>query len=156
MKKILALFLVCILMQAQAMAATLPAGSVVHVQPTKEIDADKVKEGDLVEFNVMLPVKVNGVAVIKPGTVVTAQVTKKKNNFILGVPGHIEVGNFRIYVDDKEPITLRGTILDEGDDRYWCHIGWFFLFPVLFVKGDDGKIPMNSNHILYTVDDARL
>lgn len=156
MKKILALFLVSAFMQVQAMAAVLPSGSVVHVQPTREINADKVKEGDLVEFNVVLPVKANGSVLIKPGTIVTAQVTKKKNNFILGVPGHIEVGNFKIYNEDKEPITLRGTILDEGDNRYWCHIGWFFLFPVLFVKGDDGKIPMNSNHILYTVDDARL
>ena len=156
MKKILALFLVCILMQAQAMAAILPSGSVVHVKPTKTIDADKVKEGDQVEFQVILPVKANGVVLVKPGTIVTGEIIHKKNNFILGVPGNIEVGNFRIYIDDKDPITLRGTVLDEGDNRYWVHIGWFFLFPVLFVKGDDGKINMNSNHVLYTVDDARL
>ena len=156
MKKIFALLLVCLFMHTQVMAAVLPAGSVVHVQPSRMVDADKVKEGDQVEFQVVLPVKSNGEVLIKAGTIVTGQVTKKKNNFILGVPGHIEVGNFKIYQDDKDPITLRGNILDEGDNRYWCHIGWFFLFPVLFVKGDDGKIPMNSNHILYTVDDARL
>ena len=156
MKKIIALLLVCLFMHTQAMAAILPAGSVVHVKPTKTIDADKVKEGEQVEFQVVLPVKANGTVLIKPGTIVTGQVTQKKNNFILGVPGNIEIGNFRIYLDDKDPITLRGYVSDEGENRYWVHIGWFFLFPVLFVKGDDGKINMNSNHVLYTVDDARL
>lgn len=156
MKKIFALLLVGFFLHTQVMAAVLPSGSVVHVKPTKTIDADKVKEGEQVEFQVVLPVKANGTVLIKPGTIVTGQVTQKKNNFILGVPGNIEIGNFRIYLDDKDPITLRGNVFDEGENRYWVHIGWFFLFPVLFVKGEDGKINMNSNHVLYTVDDYTL
>lgn len=156
MKNFFAILLISLFIHTQAMSAILPLGTAIHIQPNYEIDADKIKQGDPVEFNVVLPVKVNDKVLIKPGTLVTAQIIKKRNNFIFGVPGYIEAGNFRIHTENNEVITLRGTISDEGNNRYWCHIGWAFLFPVLFLKGDDGKIPMNVNHVLYTAEDVKI
>jgi len=156
MKKTIAMLLLLFTTHVQTFANTLPAGTAVQVQPKTKIDADKVKEGELVDFIVTIPVKVDGKVVIKAGTAVVGQITKKKNNFIFGVPGEIEVGNFKIYEQENNVIPLHGLISDEGNNRYWAHIGWFFLFPILFVKGDDGKIPKNLNYVLYTVDDARL
>lgn len=156
MKKFIIGILLCFLMSAQSFATTLPSGTLVTVQPTKKIDADKVKEGDLVEFVVNQTVKNNNDIFIKAGAIVIGQVTKKKNNFILGVPGELHVGNFRVEGQNGEIINLRGNIIDEGDNRYWAHIGWFFLFPILFVKGDDGFIQMNSTHLLYTIEDVNL
>ena len=156
MKKIIALFLICIMSQIATFAGTLYSGSLVTVQPTKKLDADKLKEGELVDFFVTIPVRVDDKIVIKAGTPVTAQVTRKKNNFILGVPGALELSNFKIARDNGDIISLRGTVADEGENRYWVHIGWFFLFPVLFIKGDDGKIEMNTNHMLYTLEDIKF
>ena len=81
---------------------------------------------------------------------------KKKNNGILGIPGELELGNFEMVASNNDIIRLRGTVVDKGEGRYWANVGWFFLFPILFVKGDDGKIPVNSTHRLYTVEDINL
>lgn len=156
MKKILGLFLALFLVSAPLQAAVLPAGTAVNVHSVQEIDADEVKAGDIVSFIVTHPVKYNDKVVIKAGTEVKAQVTKRKNNCILGIPGTLEIGNFKIYKTDGEFLGLRGTVIDKGEQRYWANIGWIMVFPLLFIKGDDGKIPMNLDYILYTVDDISL
>jgi hypothetical protein len=156
MKKIMSLFLLLTLVQAQVMAVTLPAGTPVHIKPIRTVDADKHKLGELVKFEVIVPVKVNEKTVIKPTTTVTGKVIKHKNNCIIGVPGHIEVGNFAIQTEKGKEIFLNGTIYDEGNNRYWSNVGWIFLFPLLLIKGDDGKIQMNTHHILYTLEDVNL
>lgn len=156
MKKIIALFLLCALAQTQVLAVTLPAGTPVHIRPVNTIDADKDKLGDVVNFEVTIPVKVDNKTVIKPTTSVTGKVIKHKNNCLIGVPGHIEIGNLFIQTDNGKEIYLRGSVYNEGENRYWSNIGWFFMFPLLFIKGDDGKIQSNSNHILYTLEDVSL
>ncbi len=156
MKKILSVIMLSLLLQSQIYAATIPEGTMVVVQPQKGIDADNVKTGDRVNFAVIHPVKVNNEVVIKSGREVTAEVVKKKNNGILGIPGELELGNFEMVASNNDIIRLRGTVVDKGEGRYWANVGWFFLFPILFVKGDDGKIPVNSTHRLYTVEDINL
>lgn len=156
MKKILAMIFMVMLLQVPVSAAMLPQGTVVVVQPQRLVDADDYKDGDTVKFTVLQPVKVNGDVLIKSGTEVLAQVVKKKNNFILGIPGEIQLDNFRIYTNDNEIIRLRGSVIDKGDGRYWAHIGWFFLFPLLFIKGNDGKIQANTTHTLFTLEDVNL
>ncbi len=148
MKKILSVIMLSLLLQSQIYAATIPEGTMVVVQPQKGIDADN--------FTVIHPVKVNNEVVIKSGREVTAEVVKKKNNGILGIPGELELGNFEMAASNNDIIRLRGTVVDKGEGRYWANVGWFFLFPILFVKGDDGKIPVNSTHRLYTVEDINL
>lgn len=156
MKKILSVIFTVLLLQIQAFAVVIPDSTPVIVQPMKMIDADNYKLGDQVKFAVLQPVKIDGKVVIKSGTEVLAQTIKKKNNFILGIPGEIEVGNFHIVTPSNEIIRLRGSISDKGNGKYWAHIGWFFLFPLLLVKGNDGKIPANSTLILYTIEDVNL
>ena len=156
MKKILSIIMLSLLLQSQIYAATIPEGTMLVVQPQKEINADNVKEGDRVNFTVVQPVKVNNEVVIKSGREVTAEVVKKKNNGILGIPGELELGNFEMVASNNDIIRLRGTVVDKGEGRYWANVGWFFLFPILFIKGDDGKIRVNSTHRLYTVEDFNL
>jgi len=156
MKKIILFMLIMLSFQISVSAATLPAGSIVMVQSTKMIDADDVKLGDTVEFIVIQSVKLGDDVIIKSGEQVLAKVVKRKNNFIFGVPGEINVGDFQIVKPNNEVIRLRWTIVDKGDNRYWANFGWFFVFPILFIKGDDGKIQMNSSHILYTIEDINL
>ena len=79
-----------------------------------------------------------------------------KNNFILGIPGELELTNFQLITGDNDPIPLRGNINDKGEGRYWAHIGWFFLFPLLLVKGGDGKIPATVQYTMYTMEEVEL
>ena len=156
MKKIIAALLLILLFQVQAHAEILPQGTMVVIQAKSEIDADNVKLGQNVKFRVINPIKINNKILIKSNTEVLAEVTTKSNNFILGKPGKLGLDNFRIVTLDNKIIPLNGQILDEGENRYWANIGWFFLFPILFIKGNDGKIPANVSHTMYILEDIDL
>ena len=158
MKKIISILLILLFMQMQVLAQTLPQGTLVIVQPSKIIDADDVQLGDTVSFTTLKPVKVNGKVVINQGTEVTAKVTKRKNNGILGIPGEIEISDFMIVTQNNEIIHLCGVAQNKGDGRYWANAGWVFIItiPLLFIKGNDGKILTNTSYMLYTAEDVNL
>ena len=156
MKKIISLVLCLSFISLQASAIILPEGKAIPVKPVQDLNADNLKQGETVIFEVAQPVKVNGNVVVKQGTEVTAQVAKLKNNFILGIPGEMELTNFQLITNDNDSILLRGNIRDKGEGRYWAHVGWFFLFPLLFVKGGDGKIPATVQYTMYTMEEVNL
>lgn len=155
MKKFFIALLTLGLLQLQCFAASIPAGTSVVVQSKNTIDADYVKIGDKVNFKVARPVKVNGENVIPVGTEVSAVVVKKKNNGILGIPGKIEIGQFELD-NPNGSICLTGNVYDEGENRYWANVGWIFVFPLLFIKGNDGKINPTFTYTLYTVEESSL
>ena len=123
---------------------------------TQEINADYLNKGQTVEFSVDSPVIINGVTVIKAGTRATAEVLNKKNNFIFGIPGEIQVGNFKLNNGGSSPINMSGSITEKGSSRYWSHIGWLIVWSLLLVKGGDGVIPAGTRHTIYTIGDTYL
>lgn len=158
-KKMLSLFLSFVLIALQvspvlAESIKIPAGTPITIYVNEEIDADDVQVDENISFSVQDPVYINNKLVIKSGTLVVGQVTKLKNNSILGIPGEIQIGNFRIS-DSNQIINLRGNITNKGTNRAWVNVGWFFwvALPLLFVKGNDGKISAGTYQILYTVGD---
>ena len=163
MKKILSqlllVFLFNMLILQNAVFATnilIPSGTPVAVYLENKIDADEISENDTIDFIVQDNVRINNKIVIKSGTNVTGQIIKKRNNFILGLPGEVQVGNFSLIAEDNQQIYLRGIMQNKGTGREWANIGWFFLFPLLFIKGDDGKIEAGRYQIMYTVNDVIL
>ena len=151
MKNFITILFSLLLLQMPIFALSIPSGTPVVVKPQNLIDADEVKEGDNVKFTVIQPVKVNDEIIINTGTEVTAKIIKRKNNGILGIPGNIEIGEFNILTPENEIIRLTGTVTDAGEGRYWANVGWIFVFPLLFIKGNDAKIPVNRTYILYTI-----
>ena len=158
MKKFFAVLISVMLLQIQAFALTIPKGTLVLVRATKTIDADNVKVGDNVNFITVKPVKAGDNVLIPQGTEVNAKVTTRKNNGILGIPGEIEVSEFYILMPNNEIMYLSGIVSDKGVGRYWVNAGWVFIItlPMLFIKGNDGKIQPNSNYMLYTADDMNI
>lgn len=152
MKRFIAVLFMVLLLQSQVFATVIPTGTLVIVQPYQTIDADDVKVGDNVSFKVHQPVKVNNEVVIKTGTEIQARVIKKKNNGILGIPGEIQIGEFQIITPNSESLRLTGMVSDEGENRYWANVGWIFVLPLLFIKGNDGKIPCTSTYMLHTAE----
>ncbi len=132
----------------------IPAGTPIMIYSEKEIDADDVKMNENISFVVQNPVYVNDKIVIKADTEVVGQVIKRKNNSILGISGEIQVGNFKIK-HSNQVINLRGTIINKGDNRAWVNLGWIFwiTLPMVFIKGNDGKIPAGTYQMLYTIGD---
>lgn len=153
---ILLLFSLFVLAGLQGYSQTIPQGTLVVVQPLKTIDADDVKVGENVKFRIVNPVKVNGEVVFPHGTEVDAKIIKRKNNGILGIPGEIVIGEFKIITQNNEIIHLSGIVSDSGDNRYWANVGWIFVWPLLFVKGNDGKVFSHTTHMLYVAEEYEI
>ncbi|MBR3888976.1 hypothetical protein IKJ53_00520 [bacterium] len=160
-KRFLSTFILLSLFVIQAQPSfsktiTIPAGTPVTVMCEKEIDADDVKVDEIVECIIKENVKVNNVTVLKAGTPVQGKIIKKKNNCICGVAGEVQIGDFYIKLKDNNYINLRGAIADKGESRAWVNAGWIFwiTLPMVFIKGNDGKIKTGTYSVLYTIDDA--
>ena len=154
MKKFILLFLLLIPLFANA--EKIPSGTLIVVQPTKFIDADEVKLNEKVNFITVEPVKIDGKILINPNTEVQGTVVKRKNNGILGIPGKIGIGEFILIQNNEKIIRLRGDVINNGENRYWANVGWVILWPLLFVKGDDGQISEHNTFMLYTAEDYDL
>lgn len=140
----------------QSKGLKIPAGTSVTVYNSQEINADNLEKGQNIEFTVDNPVIIDGITVIQAGTRVSAQVLNKKNNFIFGIPGEIQVGNFKIHNVGNKQIDMMGSITEKGDSRYWAHIGWLIVWPLLMVKGGDGIIPAGQRYTIHTIGDTYL
>ena len=134
----------------------IPAGTSVTVYNSQEINADNLKKGQNIEFTVDNPVIIDGITVIQAGTRVSAQVLNKKNNFIFGIPGEIQVGNFKLHNIGNKQIDMMGSITEKGDSRYWSHIVWLIVWPLIMVKGGDGIIPAGQRYTIHTIGDTYL
>lgn len=135
----------------------IPAGTAVTVYNSHEINADDFATGQSVNFIVDNAVTVNGIEIIKSGTQATAEITNKRNNFIFGVPGEIQISNFKINNIGMKSLNLQGTFDKKGKSRYWSHFGWIpWVFPLLFVKGEDGIIREGTRYTVYTIGDIYI
>ncbi|MFI3300024.1 MAG: hypothetical protein R3Y28_01245 [Candidatus Gastranaerophilales bacterium] len=132
----------------------IPKGTGINIINENAIDNDEIELDEFIEFIARDNIEINGEVAIKAGTSVLGQVTKKRNNFIFGVPGKIEINNFRIVQNDNDDIMLRGSIKKTGASRYWCIAGLLFIvtIPLIFIKGDDAKINSGTYKRLYTLD----
>ncbi len=139
--------------QQEKIKVKIPAGTTVRIAADKEIDADNNKEGDNVYFTLLNPIIIEDYEVVKSGLRVEGRVIDKHNNFIFGKPGNITLGDFKLELANGEFIDLHGELYDKGEARWWANIGWLIVWPLLFVKGDDGKISQGTSKILHTSRD---
>ena len=158
MKKIIIAILTFVFVQSFACALNVPSGSIITIQPQNEIDADDYKTGDTINFTLVQPLKYNNNIIIKAGSEVTGTVVKNKNNGCFGIPGEIQISNFRIIDANQGDVRLRGSVISKGESKYWVNVGWIFLItiPMVFIKGQDAKVPMNSTYMLYTAEDIDI
>jgi hypothetical protein len=137
-----------------ALAETLPTGTPIQIALDKEVDHDEVKVGEVVPAHVIAVVKQDGKVVFHVGTPVKGTVTRRKNNSICGVPGSIELGNFKISGVDGQIVPLTGNYQRKGDSHIIGSLvgAYFILFP-LFIKGQDGIIESGAEATMYTAQE---
>ena len=67
----------------------VPAGTQVDVEAAYTVSSLDVQSGDLISFRVLVPIKINGVAVIDKGALVTARVLEAKRGGHWGKAGRL-------------------------------------------------------------------
>ncbi|MBO5677696.1 MAG: hypothetical protein J6S02_06155 [Bacteroidaceae bacterium] len=147
---------VTIPMNAETVVVT--AGTPVHLELTDNIDGNKVKQGQTIDFRVISDVIIDGKKVISAGSMAKGQVVDRKKSTLLGIPGEVQVAIKHVIATDGTMIHLSGSSLsDEGDSRLVVSlvVTFFCLFGFL-IKGGKAQIPSGTTLQAYVASNTQL
>jgi hypothetical protein len=148
---------------APAPAATLPAGTIVRLRTTEEIDSKHAKAGDTLPLEVMRDVKIGELLVIAKHTPVAATLTQVRR-----APRGLRHGSLALEVKavidiNGNPIAVSGTRRETGPGERQAEayteavLSLGFLAPhVFFLHGDEAVVPRGSEIDPILSDDVVL
>ena len=102
---------------ARFVAVRLPAGMRVELEAAYRVSSQEVREGDLLTFRVVNPVKVEGVTVIEPGAVATARVVKASRGGHFGRAGRLAWEMFEVTAADGTRLRIQAAGRQVGDSK---------------------------------------
>ncbi len=133
----------------------LPSGTPVVIRMLSSVSSSDAVVGTTVDFKVEQDVMVGDAAVIKAGTMGSAEVISAEDNGFIGEEGKLTVGNFEVKTANGTSIPLKGVISDKGESKATLSIllGVIVCLPFLFLKGKDATIDGNIVRTVYTAAD---
>lgn len=136
----------------------LKAGTPVNLRLTEEISS-KVKDvGDIIHFEVVGDVKVDGKVVIKAGAPAEGEITIAEKQEMLGRPGKIAFMVRSTQAVDGTRAPLRATLTREGRDKETSALmlGLFICFLFLWKKGEPAVFPAGTEVRAYVDYDTEI
>ncbi|QUT06453.1 hypothetical protein KFK14_03000 [Sphingobium phenoxybenzoativorans] len=142
---------------AFAQSLTLPEGTPVHLQTRDDLSSKDARKGDKVELTVAEPVIVNGVTVIPAGAPATGEISRARDNGLLGRSGKLEIEVTQVSADGRI-VPLRGQQNAKGKAGTIGAVGAgvVFLPLAIVVKGKEAKIPAGTKVDVYVDQPVQL
>lgn len=136
---------------------TIPEGTVLRLKSLSAFDSKTVSEGDIVDFSVFEDVEINGVVVIKEGTMVNAYIETSEKAKGLGKQGSLKVQfNYTKAIDgSKVPLrSTRSTLA--GEEKLGSAIAMAVVLSPLFLlkKGKEAKVTQGKTMEAYVSKDV--
>ena len=97
---------------------TLPAGTPLEVEVAYTVNSLDLKPGEHISFRVLVPILINGVAVIEEGALVTARVTQAKRGGHWGKGGKLAWSMEDVVAVDNSRILLAPETASRND-KLW-------------------------------------
>jgi hypothetical protein len=121
--------------------SVLPEGLTVHLETREEVSSKKAKAGDPVNFVVREPVVIGNVTMIPAGSAALGQVTRARDNGLLGRSGKLEISVSHINVGGRQ-IPVRGNRDKKGASGTVGVVGAAVVFlPLgLLIRGREATI----------------
>jgi hypothetical protein len=101
----------------KVVAVKVPAGTRVEVESAYRVSSQEVREGDLLTFRVVNPVKVEGVTVVEPGAIATGRVVKASRGGHFGKAGRLAWEMFEVTAVDGTRLPLGAAGRQVGDSK---------------------------------------
>lgn len=102
---------------APLVAVKLPAGVRVELEAAYRVSSQEVRQGDLLTFRVVNPVKVDGVTVIEPGAAATARVVKASRGGHFGKAGRLAWVMYEVTAADGTRVAIEAQGRRVGDSK---------------------------------------
>ncbi|WP_375196919.1 hypothetical protein [Sphingobium sp.] len=140
-----------------AQSVILPEGMAIPLETRADISSKTARKGDRVELAVARPVTIGGVTVIAAGTPAVGEITRARDNGLLGRSGKLDIqvtslktGQFAIPLRGQRDVKGRsGTLGAVG-------AGIVFLPLAILIRGKDVKVPAGTKFDVYVDQEIRL
>ena len=151
-------FFMSVTIPMNAETIVVKAGTPVHLELIDNIDGNKVKQGQTVDFRVVSDVVIDSKKVITAGSIAKGQIVDQKKSNLLGIPGEVQISIKHVIATDGTMIHLSGSSLsDEGADRLVlsvvCTLCCIFGF---LIKGGKAEIPSGTTLQAYVASNTQL
>lgn len=148
MKKFLFLLSSFVLLGGTALSqnsknVVIKAGTIVPLSAVNTVKAADVEEGQTVDFRVSQDVMVDGVCVIKRGSLAKGKVTEAKKSSLAGTKGRLSINVSSLTLSSGEPLFFTNTdVRISGKNRTPLAVvtGVIFL-PCIFIPGTKAVMP---------------
>ena len=151
-------FFMSVTIPMNAETIVVKAGTPVHLELVDNIDGNKVKQGQIVDFRVISDVIVDGKKVITAGSMAKGQIVEQEKSNFLGIPGEVQISIKHVIATDGTMIHLSGSSLyDEGADRLAISIVCTLCCILGFlIKGGKAEIPAGTSLQAYVASNTQL
>lgn len=131
---------------------TMRDGLALVVRNRALVVSKKAIVGEIIEFEVVRDLVVDGAVVVEAGTTALGHIIEARGEGALGKAGEVIIGIDTTTSVDGQTIVLRGTAGREGDSKAVASIALGAVLCPLFLlkKGGKGDIPTGSEFKVYT------
>lgn len=135
---------------AWAQGIVLPEGLTIQLQTRQDISSKSAKVGDQVELAVAKPVTISGVTIIPEGATAIGEVTRVRDNGLLGRSGKLDISVSKVQAGQVE-VPVRGAQSAKGKSGTLGAVGAGIVFLPLaaIVRGKDVKLPAGTTFEVY-------
>lgn len=126
----------------------IPAGTRIELETVQSISSELIQPGEPVEFKVRADVAINGVVVVKAGTLAKGVVITSDQAKGIGKEGNVEIQVKNVQAVDGSFLPLSGnSIARKGENNAVLSIVLGVLVCLLFllIKGKNGVIPAGTS-----------
>lgn len=146
MKKVIASIVLMTLMSVITYAqktVTIKAGSIIPLQSVKQVKAAEVTEGQVVDFNVVQDVNIDGLCAIPRGTLVKGKVAEARKSTVAGTKGRLVININNLILPNGEPLYFTNTdVRIYGKNRTPLAVALgIFVWPCIFIPGSKAVLP---------------
>ena len=159
----------------RARELTIPAGTPVEIEAAYSVSSRDMRPGEFLSFRVLVPIRIDGVTLIDPYSLVTARVVQAKRGGHWGKAGKLTWMMQDVVAADLTRVTLTARQnLPSGQNGIsgTSHGGEVaaktivfgaLLFPISplalmsgFKRGEDAILPQGKRFIVYVANDTRV
>lgn len=154
---------------------TIPAGTLVEIEAAYSVSSRDMRLGDLLSFRVLVPIRIDGVTLIDPYSLVTARVVQAKRGGHWGKAGKLAWTMQDVVAADltRVPLSAQQNLPSGkngisgtshgGEVAAKAIVFGALLFPISplalmsgFKRGEDAILPQGKRFVVYVANDTRV
>jgi len=142
---------------AWAQSVTVPEGMAIRLETRHDISSKSARVGDQVELAVAKPVAIGGVTIMPAGTPAVGEVTRVRDNGLLGRSGKLDIKVSTIRAGQLD-MPVRGQRNAKGKSGTLGAVGAGIVFLPLavIVRGKDVKLPAGTSFDVYVDQEVTI